>query len=297
MSTAETALSATETRGAAALPLFKDVLAYLDRSPASANALDYARTLAVPGGGRATALMVSMLAFHPVTMYGEASVEAWMAARAQAEKESDALEAALRQMLADKAPEAEFRRSDVEGGDAPGRFAEIGRYFDVSVVGFDAGGGSDMQRRLFNAALFYSGRPVIVVPQAAEVRGAPSRILVAWAPTREAARAVHDALPLLRAAEEVRIVVVDDDRTREERDQPGADIAAHLARHGVTAHVRHVPNGPNGVTATLLDEARYAGAELLVLGGYGHSRLSEWMLGGVSRDMTSTSGIPLFFSH
>ncbi len=138
---------------------------------------------------------------------------------------------------------------------------------------------------------------MIVVPEAAEVRGAPQRITVAWSPTREAARAVHDALPLLRAAAEVRIVVVDDDRTKAERDQPGADIALHLARHGVKAEVRYVPSGQNGITATLLDEARYGGAELIVLGGYGHSRLSEWMLGGVSRDILEKSAIPLMFSH
>ncbi len=295
MSTAETALSSGETTGAK--PLVKDVLVPLDRSAGSTNALDYARSLAAAGGGKATALMTTVLAFHPVTMYGEASVEVWLAARAQAEKEADALEKALRETIAKVAPEAEFRRSDVEGGDAPARFAEIGRYFDLSVVGFDKGGGSDLQRRIFNAALFYSGRPVIVVPETAEVRGAPQRITVAWSPTREAARAVHDALPLLRAAAEVRIVVVDDDRTRTERDQPGADIAQHLARHGVKAEVRYVPAGSNGITATLLDEARYSGAELIVLGGYGHSRLTEWMLGGVSRDIIDKSTLPLLFSH
>jgi nucleotide-binding universal stress UspA family protein len=295
MSTAETALASGEATGAR--PLVKDVLVPLDRSAGSTNALDYARALAAAGGGKATALMISVLAFHPVTMYGEASVEVWLAARAQAEKEADALEKALRTDIGRIAPEAEFRRSDVEGGDAPARFAEIGRYFDLSVVGFDKGGGSDLQRRTFNAALFYSGRPVIVVPEAAEVRGAPQRIVVAWSPTREAARAVHDALPLLRAAAEVRIVVVDDERTKTESDQPGADIALHLARHRVKADVRHVPAGPNGVTATLLDEARYAGAELVVLGGYGHSRFSEWMLGGVSRDILEKSKLPLLFSH
>ncbi len=295
MSTAETALASGEATGAK--PLVKDVLVQLDRSAGSANALDYARALAAAGGGKATALMISVLAFHPVTMYGEATVEAWLAARAQAEKEADALEAALRETIARHAPEAEFRRSDVEGGDAPARFAEMGRYFDLSVVGFDKSGGSDLQRRTFNAALFYSGRPVIVVPEMAEVRGAPSRIMVAWSPTREAARAVHDALPLLRTAAEVRIVVVDDERTKVELDQPGADIALHLARHGVRAYAHYVPAGPNGVTATLLDEARYGGAELIVLGGYGHSRLSEWMLGGVSRDILEKSKLPMLFSH
>ncbi len=294
MSTAETILASVETTGPT--PLLKDVLVLLDRSKGSTNALDYARALAAAGGGRATALMLSVLAFHPVTMYGEASVEAWLAARAQAEKEADALEKALRADIARIAPEAEFRRSDVEGGDAPARFAEIGRYFDLSVVGFDKGGGSDAQRRTFNAALFYSGRPVIVVPETAEVRGAPQRILVAWSPTREAARAVHDACRCCarRGGQ--------DRRGRRRPDEGGARPARRRHRAAsrptwVRRRCAMCPPEPNGVTATLLDEARYSGAELIVLGGYGHSRLSEWMLGGVSRDIIAKCTLPLLFSH
>jgi len=278
-------------------PLFKDILAYCDRSASSVNALDYARALAEAGSGKLTALMVAMFSFHSIGMYGEGATAVWIAARAQAETEAAALEADLRSALTRIAPEAEFRRSDAEVGDGPDRFAEIGRYFDASVLGFDAEGGSDLQRRLFNAALFYSARPVIVVPQAAAQRGAPERVLVAWSPTREASRAVHDALPLLRGAEEVRIVVVDDARARAESGEPGADIAAHLARHGCAADVRFVPAGAGGVTSVLLDEARHFGADLIVLGGYGHSRLSQWMLGGVSRDIVARSAVPLLFSH
>ncbi len=96
--------------------------------------------------------------------------------------------------------------------------------------------------------------------------------MVAWSPSKEAARALHDALPLLENAASVTIVVVDDHLTRMEKAQPGADIAKHLARHDIAAEVRHVPCSDAGVTQTLLNEAVYLGADMIVLGGYGHSR-------------------------
>ena len=281
----------------AASGLFRDLLVHQDAGAASLNALSYARSLMDDAGGKVTALMLGLTPIYPAGFYGEATADAWLAARAQAEKEAAELERLLRARLEKAAPEAEFRRLDVLGGDGPDRFAEIGRYFAAAVLGMDSPAGTDAQRRLFNAALFQSGRPLIVVPAAAEARGAPKRIAVGWSPTREATRAVHDALPMLKAAELVRIVAVDDPRARSESGEPGADIAAHLARHGVQAEVRFVPKGDSGVTGTLVDEARYCGAELMVLGGYGHSRFSEWMLGGVSRDIVTASAIPLLFSH
>jgi nucleotide-binding universal stress UspA family protein len=277
--------------------LFRDLLVHQDAGAASSNALGYARSLMDDAGGKVTALMLGLTPIYPAGFYGEATADAWLAARAQAEKEAAELERMLRARLEKAAPEAEFRRMDVLGGDGPDRFAEIARYFAAAVLGMDSPGGTDAQRRLFNAALFQSGRPLLVIPAAAEMRGAPRRIAVGWSPTREATRAIHDALPLLMAAELVMVVAVDDPRARSESGEPGADIAAHLARHGVEAEVRFVPKGEGGVTGTLVDEARYCGAELMVLGGYGHTRFSEWLLGGVSRDIVAASPIPLLFSH
>ena len=291
---AATAGARSQTGG---IGLFRDLLVHQDGGKASLNALEYARSLMDDAGGKVTALMLATTAIYPAGFYGEATADAWLAARAQAEKEAAELERRLRERLAKTAPEAELRRSDSVGGDTADRFAELARYFGAAVLGIDADGANDLQRQLFNAALFHSGRPLIVVPAAARARGAPKRVAVAWSPTREATRAVHDALPLLAAAELVRIVVVDDSRTRVEADQPGADIAAHLARHGVMSEVRFVPKGDAGVTGTLIDETRFFGADLMVLGGYGHSRLSEWLLGGVSRDILAASDIPLMLSH
>jgi nucleotide-binding universal stress UspA family protein len=126
-----------------------------------------------------------------------------------------------------------------------------------------------------------------------------SHAVVAWQPTRESTRALHDALPLLRAARTVDVVTVDpvigESRHGEE---PGADIAAHLARHGLEANVVvHARRPQETVAAALLRHAAESGAQLLVAGGYGHSRLREWAIGGTTRELLRTARTPVLFSH
>jgi nucleotide-binding universal stress UspA family protein len=149
---------------------------------------------------------------------------------------------------------------------------------------------------IFPAALFNAGRPVLLVPEGYAADAAPKRIVVAWSGAREATRAVHDALPLLKQAEMVRIVTVVGSSGQGEED-PGADIARHLARHDVTVDVKQVPGGGNTAARLVMDEARYFGADLVVMGGYGHSRLSEWIMGGVTRDVLADLQLPVLFSH
>jgi nucleotide-binding universal stress UspA family protein len=77
----------------------------------------------------------------------------------------------------------------------------------------------------------------------------------------------------------------------------GDDMARHLARHDMTVDVKHVPSNGESIHAVLLNEARYLGADLLVMGGYGHSRTGEWLFGGVTRDILNEAHIPLLMSH
>jgi nucleotide-binding universal stress UspA family protein len=276
--------------------LFQDLLVHQDESEASRNALLYATAIADEADGNVAAVMLYSINIYPVGV-GEAMADVWLAAQRQAEEEAAKLEKLLRERLAKDSPHAELRRSDNVGSDSSYKLAELGRYADAVVIGWRAGGGTDEQRRLFNTTLFHSGRPVILVPDSYKTPQTPRNIMIAWSPSKEAARAVHDALPLLRNAQSVRITVVDDSSTRTEQDNAGVDIARHLARHEVHAEVKHVPRGSHGVTRTLLDEAKYFGADLIVLGGYGHSRLAEWILGGMTREILASADVPLFFSH
>jgi nucleotide-binding universal stress UspA family protein len=126
----------------------------------------------------------------------------------------------------------------------------------------------------------------------------PRRAIVAWDGSREAARAAHDALPLLRLAEEAIVLIVDArDLGARAGQQPGADVAAHLARHGVGARVKRVTSGGTGIGELILAQAGEEGADLLVMGGYGHSRLREMLVGGVTRHVLEHTTVPVLFAH
>ena len=143
-----------------------------------------------------------------------------------------------------------------------------------------------------------SGRPVLIVPNEPRAEFAAKRILVAWNGRREATRAVFDALPLLKKADEVNVIWIDPhDDTDTAGDLPAAGLCTALARHGVkceeTASVS--PRLPAG--ETLLFEATKFGWDMLVMGCYGHSRLREFILGGASRHVLSNMTIPVLMSH
>ena len=171
------------------------------------------------------------------------------------------------------------------------------RYADVTVI---AGGAerSIGAPGLFADLLAGSGRPVLVFPPSYVARAPRARAVVAWQPTREASRAAHDALPLLRRFAQVDVLVVDPqvDATHH-GDVPGADISTHLARHGITTNVVTIPSMGETVEQAILRFAGETGAELIVAGGYSHSRLREHILGGVTLSLFERAGIPVLFSH
>src|SRR3984893_12999015 len=151
--------------------------------------------------------------------------------------------------------------------------------------------------RLAESLILSSGRPIIVFPQRSTVSRV-RRILVGWSARRESIRAVADALPLLVKTEAVEVLVVDHERHASGHGQePGADIARHLARHGVRVEVRRVPSGGEGVGQLLLSQAAAFAADLVVMGAYGHSHLTEWMFGGVTRTVLREAGLPVLMSR
>jgi len=150
---------------------------------------------------------------------------------------------------------------------------------------------------LAESLVLSSGRPVIVFPPRGKVSRV-RRILVAWNATRESIRAVADALPLLVKAEAVEILLVDHQRRAAGHGQePGADIALHLARHGAQVEVRRLSSGGKAVGRLLLSQAAAFGADLLVMGSYGHTQLREWMFGGVTRTVLYEADLPVLMSR
>lgn len=152
--------------------------------------------------------------------------------------------------------------------------------------------------RMFRSLLLRSGRPVLVLPEGTTLATPIRRVVLAWKPTPQAARAVHEAMPLLSRAAEIDVLAIDPLSTEGGYgEQPGADIAHLLARHDFKARVLERPREGATTGACILRHAREADAELLVMGGYGHRHLRELVLGGATRDVLDGATMPVLFAH
>jgi len=145
-------------------------------------------------------------------------------------------------------------------------------------------------------ALLHAGPPVLVVPCAGVFATVGQNVLVAWKGTRESANAVRNALPLLRSAQRVTLVEVSDAPERAAGDDSLMSAKAWLESHGIEVRAQR-ELALAGVGSQLLSRAAAIGADLIVCGGYGHSRLREWMLGGVTRHLLEHMTVPVLFSH
>lgn len=143
-----------------------------------------------------------------------------------------------------------------------------------------------------------AGRPVLVVPYAGDFERVGKRVLIAWDGTREANRAVNDALPLLTEAEAATVIFVGAQEAELERTRPALErICGHLQRHGIDAKPEESLKGDLAVSDLLLSRAADLDADLIVSGGYHHSPLREAILGGVSRELLGHMTVPVLMSH
>ena len=142
-----------------------------------------------------------------------------------------------------------------------------------------------------------AGRPVLVVPYAGEFRSCGESVLIAWSGTRESARAVADALPLMKHAREVNVVSFNPRVDSRWGEIPGADIGLWLTRHGVKVNVRQQKSEEIDVGNQILSLASDLGTDLIVMGAYGHSRTFEFVLGGVTKTLLDTMTVPVLMSH
>ena len=141
------------------------------------------------------------------------------------------------------------------------------------------------------------GRPLLVVPSSGIKSLAPTRVMIAWNGSSEAARAVADSLPFLKMASTVEVVSIGEAKAAEEGAPESRDLCRHLGVHGIEAEAITLPAPEIGIPEALLSRAAAQGAELIVIGAYGHSRFRELVLGGVTRHFLAHSAVPLLLSH
>jgi nucleotide-binding universal stress UspA family protein len=176
------------------------------------------------------------------------------------------------------------------------QFGRIARHFDLSVVEQAEPETSAIEEKIIEAVLFDSGRPVIVVPYIQKAPLKLDHVMVCWDGSRASSRAIADAMPFLERARSVEVVIVANERGKQDEIE-GADMGQHLARHGLTVEVKRIVAGEIDVADVLLSHAADAETDFVVMGGYGHSRLREFVLGGVTRSILRTMTAPVLMSH
>jgi nucleotide-binding universal stress UspA family protein len=279
---------------------YKDLLVVLDSDAASRGRTELAAALAERFAAHLVGLYPLPLPEAPrhLGYYDPALLDPFfheMRQRAQAMCDSE--RAAFEHAASLRGLSAEWRVADWGAEAAPALHA---RYVDLTILGqLDPDRGeADLVRPRPEQVALASGRPILVVPYAGHFPTVGRRVLIGWNASREATRAVNDAMPLFAAAEVVTVLTID---AREGPDAhgelPGADISLHLARHGVKAEIERTVSAGIPAGEVLLSRAADLGADLLVIGAYGHSRVRELLLGGATRSILRSMTLPVLMSH
>lgn len=280
--------------------MFKDIVIPITGTSGDGHALNMALDLALAHEAHLTVMEMVYLPLPAAGPWGMAPDLSVSDLYRDLREQGKANAEALKKRLAKETVSTEVRLVEAFLTEPSRLAAHCALYADLAVVAGVMGDSTegDICRTYFGGLLIESGRPVLVVPPRCKVPMPPKRIVAAWRPTRECSRAFHDALPLLVAAESVDILVVDPvGGELGHGEQPGADIATHLVRHGVKVNVQVRQSHDNRIASVLLDHVRDTHANMLVVGGYGHSRFREWALGGATRELLFEANIPVFYSH
>lgn len=277
--------------------MFKDILIPLALGQIHEAAVRQACTLAAAHEGHVTALVAVSLAvpiaaawaYYPVGVYENMDEAAKATTRELAE--------AVEQRFAGETIAHEVRQSTSFWLTSAEVSALHARYADLTVLGVSRPL-EESQRRLFAGLLVGSGRPLLMVPEMAVAGDNLDRVVIAWKSSREASRALHDALPLLQRARSVEVLLVDNDVDRgSQGDDMGAHFTSHLVRHGVSAELVRRSSAHSTTGEAILDHAREHRADLIVAGGYSHPRALEQVFGGVTRNLLESATVPVLFSH
>ena len=232
----------------------------------------------------------------PATDMGGIPVELIEIQRADSEKKAGDAKAAFDEAARRAGLSFESGIIEASVAGASDVFGRIARRFDLSVVGQAEPDKSTFDELIIEGALFGSGRPVLVVPYIQSAGLSLNHVMVCWDGSRNAARAVADAMPFLVKAKMVDVVTIVGEKGKSD-EIPGADIAKHLARCGLKVELRRESLGDIEVANNLLSLASDLSADFLVMGGYGHSRLREFILGGATRGILSSMTVPTLMSH
>jgi nucleotide-binding universal stress UspA family protein len=278
---------------------WKDILVIVSEAEADEPALALGESLAKQCNAHLAAAFLTPLPDEPLAYEPTVVAGVWAEllgrARQEAEAERKRVEARLKRTGAD----CELRNAEALSRDL-GRVAAVhARYADVAVLTRPSEGpGVELREEIIEGVLFHSGRPALIAPPNWKGGTIGKKVVVAWDASREATRALSEADDLLEFAEAVTVLTVDaKPKMFGHGDQPGANIAAHLSRRGLSTSVRNVDSMGRSASLAILEEANVLGADLVVMGGYAHSRLRELVFGGATRELLRAANVPLLLAH
>ncbi len=273
---------------------FRDILAIAASGEDSDSIVALARQVADQNDGRVSGLLVSWT--PPLLM-----ADGWIATPVWADPEQE-VRARLDEQLARL--RASFSRSTGQTGAIDGELLAVGqpatcvatraRHYDLSVLGCPR---TDAEQQLIEAALFDSGRPLLLAPAGWTPRPIGRTIVVCWKPTREASRAIAEAEAFLAGAHRIVLLTVDTSRDASDCQSAGNAIADHFTRCGRSVQTCAIAPVARSEARSVLDHAEAIGADLIVMGGYGRSRVSELIFGGMTRDMLREASIPVLMAN
>jgi nucleotide-binding universal stress UspA family protein len=276
--------------------MIKDILVHLEHQAARDPARDFAVTIAEIFDAHLAAVAFAYAPDFPG--YVMLEIPSDIVAQMMAESEKAALaaierfDAAARHSLIS----AEHRLLKV-GASSPAVLSTLARRFDLGVFMQSEPNGVDNDD-MIEASLFESGRPLIVVPYIQKNGLRLDHVVCCWDGSRAATRAINDGLPLLVKATTVDLLIVLNEKTDTSPNEiHGAEMAKHLARHDVKVQIVKVPAADIDVTNAILSYVADVSGTLIVMGGYGHAKLRQMILGGVTRGMLQSMTVPVFMSH
>ncbi len=232
----------------------------------------------------------------PVLAPHEIPVQEWRDRVGHLRSQAETIAGRAAKALGDHGIDHDERPVVLPAGMIAEEVAKLARHADLCVMPWP----TSLSRRreateAFDGALFATGRPVLLVPPGPLSKSWGETVMVAWNEQPQAARALFDALPIMRAALGVHVLIVEHDG--DPARGPGPDLQAMLARHGVTAKFEIIERRGRSVGEALREHANWLEADMIVMGGYGHSRFREIVLGGATHDMLANNAIPIFLSH
>ena len=275
--------------------MIKDILVNLTVGKQRDGVADYAVSVASAFQAHLTGIAFAQELHVPGTVFDNVATSLAARFRAENQKLAESARKTFEDLARDENLLADGRVISASLEGSAGIFSGLARTHDLSIIGQARPDQALPEELLIETTLFQSGRPVLIVPYIQQTGIKLDRVMVCWDGSRTAVRAIADAMPLLKKADAIEVITVEQ---RERRNElVGAEIAQHLARHGLQVELKPIVAKETDVANTILSHAADSSADLIIMGGYGHSRLREFVLGGATRGVLETMTVPTLMAH